>query len=63
MLFDLASHLHKTVHELQRDLSIDELVGWIAWFQLKAHPEPDGSNTDDHETPEQQYAAFRQVLD
>lgn len=59
MLFDLASHLHKTVHELEQLLSIDELCEWLAWFDLKIHPDPHPPLADD---PDRDYNAMRNVL-
>ena len=59
MLFDLASHLHKTVYELEHLLSIDELCEWLAWFDLKKNPEPPAPLADD---PDRAYNAMRNVL-
>lgn len=35
LLYSLADRLHKTVEEI-RALPIDEVVGWIAYFQITA---------------------------
>lgn len=62
----MASHLHKTVHELKHAMGTDELCEWMAFFELRnqqgtGSPNPNQPKNP-NPTPEQQYASVRNVL-
>jgi hypothetical protein len=35
LMYQLADRMHKTVAELERDMTVAELAHWIAFFQIR----------------------------